>query len=86
MLKKFFSLQNSNPMFSVEFLPDQIQVRETVSEVFLAPKDVPINVWHIVVVMRMDFNENHITQVPVTENQLETMQMIEEVSEHVAMN
>ena len=37
-------------------------------------------------VMRRDFNENHITQVPITENQLGTMQMMEEVSEHVGMN
>ena len=52
--------------------------------------DIPIQVWHMVEVMRRDFNIHHITQVPIqldpTDNQLETMQMIEEVSEHVGMN
>ena len=83
-----FSVQNSNLMYSVEFSPDlvQIQVRETVSGVFLARMDIPIQVWHMVEVMRRDFNEHHMMQVPITENQLGTMQMMGEVSDHVGMN
>ena len=83
-----FSEQKSNLMYSVEFSPDlvQIQVRETVSGVFLAQMDIPIQVWHMVEVMRRYFNEHHMTQVPMTENQLEEMQMMEEVSDHVGMN
>ena len=83
-----FSVQNSNLMYSVKFSPDlvQIQVRETVSGVFLARMFIPIQVWHLVKVMRMDFNEHHMMQVPITENQLGTMQMMEEISDHVGMN
>ena len=40
----------------------------------------------MVEVMRRDFNENQKKQVPITENQFGTMQMKEEVSEHVGMN
>ena len=82
-----FSVQNNNLVFSVEFSAGlvQIQVRETVCGVFLARMDIPIQVWHMVEVMRRDFNE-HITQVPPTENQLGEMQMMEEVAEHVGMN
>ena len=81
-------MHNSNLMYSVDFSPDlvQIQVRETVSGVFLARKDIPIQVWHMVEVMRRYFNEQHMMQVPITENQLGTMQMMEEVSDHVGMN
>ena len=83
-----FSVQNSNLVYSVEFSPDlvQIQVRETVSGVFLAQMDIPIQLRHMVEVMRRDFNEHHMMQVPITENQLGTMQMMEEVSDHVGMN
>ena len=83
-----FSTQNSNLMYSVEFSPDlvQTQVRETVSGVFLARMDIPIQVWHMVEVIRRDFNEHHMMQVPITENQLGTMQMMAEVSDHVGMN
>ena len=75
-------------MYSVEFSPDlvQIQMRETVSGVFLARMDIPILVWHMVEVMQRDFNQHHMMQVPITENQLATMQMMEEVSDHVGMN
>ena len=83
-----FSVQNSNLKYCVEFSPDlvQIQVRETVSGVFLVQMDIPIQVWHMVEVMRRDFSEHHMMQVPITENQLGTMQMTAEVSEHVGMN
>ena len=56
------------------------------SGVFLARMDIPIQVWHMVAVMRREFNEHHMTQVPITENQLGTRQLMEEVSEHVGMN
>ena len=36
-----------------------MQVRETVCGVFLARMDIPIQVWHMVEVMRRDFNEYH---------------------------
>ena len=74
-------------MFSVEFSADlvQIQVRETVCGVFLALIDIPIQVWRMVEVMRRNFNEQHIIQVPPTENQLGEMQLMEEVAEHVEM-
>ena len=57
-------------MYSVEFSPDlvQIQVRETVSGVFLARVDIPIQVWHMMEMMRRDFSEHHMMQVPITEN------------------
>ena len=55
-----FPVQNSNLMHSVEFSPDlvQIQVRETVFGFFLARMDIPIQVWHMVELMRRDFNEH----------------------------
>ena len=40
----------------------------------------------MVEVMGRDFNEHHMTPVPMTENQLEEMQMMDEVSDHVGMN
>ena len=83
-----FSVQNSNLMSSVEFSPDlvQTQLRETVTGVFLARMDILIQVWHMVEMMRRDFNEHHMTQVPMIENQLGEMKMMEELAEHVGKN
>ena len=62
-------------MYSVEVLPDsvQIQLRETVSGVFLVRKDIPVQVWHMVEVMRKDFIQYNMTQVHVKENKLVSM-------------
>ena len=75
-------------MSSVEFSPDlvQIKVRETVTGVFLARMDILIQVWHMVEMMRRDFNKHHMTQVPMIENQLGEMKMMEELAEHVGKN
>ena len=83
MLKMIFSVQNSNIMYSIEFRPDllQIQGRETISGVFLARMDILIQLWHMVEVMQRDFNEPCKMKVPITENQLGTMQMMEEVTQ-----
>ena len=81
-------MQNGNLLYFAEFPSDllQIQVRETVSGVFLARMDIPIQVWHMVEVIRRDFNEHHMRQVPITEKQLGTKQMMEEKCAHVGMN
>ena len=69
-------------MYSVKFLPDlvQFQARKTVSGILLARIHFQIQVWHMVEVMRRDFNEHLLTQVPITGNQLGKMWLIEEVS------
>ena len=75
-------------MYSVELSTDlvQIQVRERVSEVFLARIDIPIQVWYMVEVMRRDFNEHRMMQIPMAESQLGEVQMMEDVAEQVGMN
>ena len=75
----------SNIINSAELLPNlvQIQLPEIVSVVFLSRIGIPIQYWHIVVVIRKDFNEHLMMQVTITENQLGSMQMMEEATEHV---
>ena len=72
-------------MYLTEFLPMVVQtpVRETFSGAFLAPIDIPILLFEV---MQIDLNEHHLMQILTTENQLEAMQMIEEMAEHVGMN
>ena len=40
----------------------------------------------MVKVMQRNFNEHHMTPVPLTKNQLGEMQMMEEMAEHVGMS
>ena len=75
-------------MYSVKFSPDlvQYQVRETVSGVLLARIDMQMQILLMVEVMRRDLNEPLMTHVPITENQLGKLRMIEEVPEQMGMN
>ena len=71
-------------MFSVEFLLNivQIQVRETLWRVYGHLS----HVWQKVEVMRMDFNEHQIMHVPMTEKELVSKQMKDEVAEHLVLD
>ena len=83
-----FSVKNSNLIHSVEFSPYlvQMQVREIVFVLFLARLDIPIQVSHMVEVMQRYFKVHHLSQGPMTENQLGEMQIMKEVAEHVGMH
>ena len=72
-----FSVRNSNLLYSVELSPDvvQVQVQATVSGLFLAGMDIPIQVWDIVEILRRDFNEHHMMQVNIKENKIESNKM-----------
>ena len=47
---------------------------------------IPIQVWHIMKVTGKVFGEHPMMQIPNTDNQLDSLQLIEEVSEHVGVN
>ena len=72
-----FSVRNSNLLYSVQLSPDvvQVQVQATVSGLFLAGMDIPIQVWDIVEILRRDFNEHHMMQVNIKENKIESNKM-----------
>ena len=48
--------------------------------------EIPIQICHVLEVMRRDFNQHHMIQLPITENQLGTTKNMEEASEHVGLN
>ena len=52
-------------MLLIEYVPEIMTMKmlESVSRSFLAQMDVPIQVWHMVEIMRRDFSEQHQMQV-----------------------
>ena len=67
-----FSVQKINRFQSVDYVPDSIQihVEDTAFGAFLTPWNLPIQVRHMIEVMRRVFREQHQMRVPITENQL----------------
>ena len=82
-----YFVPNHNLKRSVEFLSEILKIRvvESASGIFLAQTDAPIQVWLMMEIMRRNFSENHQREVPITENQLETMGMMSQISEQVGM-
>ena len=70
-------------VLDIECMENKIVKKLGVCGDFLTQMNIPIQVWHMVEVMRRDFN------VSMTENHLgemQIMQIIEEVAEHMGMN
>ena len=63
-----------------------IKVLESVSGFFLVQLDVPIQVWHMIEIMRRDFSERHRMQAPITENQLQTTLKITQIAEQIGID
>ena len=59
---------------------------ESVSRHFLAQLDVPIQLRHKIEIMRKYPCKNYRVQFPITENQLETMGMMSQFAEQVAID
>ena len=81
------SAQKNKLMNSVKILPElmDIKVLELVSGIFLAQKNVSIQMCHIIEIMRRDFSEHHQMQVPITESPLETMTKMSQIAEQISL-
>ena len=88
-LRMIFSVQNNNLTTSVEeFLSEMVTMKElkSLSGIFVVQKDVPIQVWHMIAIMRRDFSEHHQMQVPINENKLATLRMMSQNAEKFGMD
>ena len=64
-----FSIQNNELTYLVEFstVMMTIYVLESVSGILMAQMDLPIQLWHMIEIMRRGFSEHHQMQVPITQ-------------------
>ena len=63
----------------------EIKVLESVAGIFLAQKNVSIQVCHIIEILRRDFSEHHQMQVPLTESPLETMTKMSQIGDQICL-
>ena len=72
-----FTVTNSNLIYSISFTPEKvhIQINDTSNNLFMTCLVMPVEVLQIIEQQRQQFNTFHMSQVPLTENQLGTQQM-----------
>ena len=77
-----FTVTNSNLIYSFSFTPEKvhIQINDTSNNLFMTCLEMPVEVLQIIEQQRQQFNTFHMSQVPLTENQLGSQQMSSEVA------
>ena len=77
-----FTVQNNSLLYSVSFTEEttRISIRDLSNGLYESVVTLPLSVWHIIEHQRQQFDTYHQGQVPITENQLETHAMGQEVA------
>ena len=63
-----------------------VKVVESVSWVFLAQRDVPIPIRHMIELLRRDLSEHHSMQFPIADNQIGTMGVLSQIAGQVVVD
>ena len=76
-----FSVSNDGIQWTLDFGPDSVKIAKNDLDLNLTiiSQEIPLAAWQLLLSQRQDFLENHLPQVPVTENQEGTMDMRDEV-------
>ena len=76
-----FSVANDGIQWTLDFGPDSvtIAVNDLDQNITISSQEIPLAAWQLLLSQRQDFLDNHLSRVPVTENQEGTMEMRDEV-------
>ena len=76
-----FSVANGGVQWTLNFGPDSgtIAVIDLVQNTTISSQELPLAAWHLLLSQRQDFLDNHLSRVPITQNQEGTMEMRDQV-------
>ena len=76
-----FSVSSDGIQWTLDFGPDSVSiaVNDLDQNLTISSQEIPLAAWQLVLSQRQDFLDNHLSRVPVTENQEGTMEMRDEV-------
>ena len=76
-----FSISSDGIQWTLDFGPDSvtIAVNDLDQKITISSQELPLAAWQLLLSQRQDFLNNHLGRVPITPNQVETMEMREEV-------
>ena len=76
-----FSVSNAGIQWTLDFGPDSvtIAVNDLDQNLTISSQEIPLAAWQLLLSQRQDFLDNHLSRVPVTENQEGSMEMGVEV-------
>ena len=76
-----FSISSDGSQWTFDFGPDSviIAVFDLDQNITISSQEIPLAAWQLLLSQRQDFLNNHLSRVPITENQEGTMDMRDEV-------
>ena len=76
-----FSVSNDGIQWILNFSPDSVTIAvfDLVQIIIISSQELPLAAWQLLLSQRQDFLDNHLSRVPVTQNQEGTMEMRDEV-------
>ena len=76
-----FSVSNDGIQWILDFGPNSvtIAVNDLDQKITISSQEIPLAAWQLLLSQRQDFLNNHLARVPITPNQVGTIEMREEV-------
>ena len=76
-----FLVSNDGIQWTLDFGPDSVTfaLNDLDQNITISSQEIPRAAWHMLMSQRQDFLDNHLPRVPITQNQMGTMEMREEV-------
>ena len=76
-----FSVSNDGIQWILDFGPDSvtIAVNDLDQKITISSQEIPLAAWQLLLSQRQDFLNNHLARVPITPNQVGTIEKREEV-------
>ena len=76
-----FSVSSDGIQWTLDFGPDSVTIAviDLVQNSTISSQEIPLAAWQLLLSQRQDFLNNHLSRVPITENQEGTMEMRDEV-------
>ena len=76
-----FSVCNNGIQWTLDFGPDSVTIAvfDLDQSITISSQEIPLAAWQMLLSQRQDFLNNHLSRVPITENQEGTMDMRDEV-------
>ena len=74
-----FSVSSDGIQWTLDFGPESVAVFDLDQNITISSQEIPLAAWQLLLSQRQDFLNNHLSRVPITENQEGTIDMRDEV-------
>ena len=80
-----FSVSNGGTQWTLDFGPESVRiaVNDLEQNITISSQEIPLAAWQLLLSQRQDFLDNHLSRIPITQNQERTMEIRDEVPSSV---